>query len=199
MSRLPKLVLASASPRRLALLEQIGVRPDIVQAADLDERSYEGELPATYVKRVASQKAQLVAASCHGFVLAGDTTVACGRCILPKAETEAQARICLQLLSGRQHRVYGGIALVTPHQRLLVRVVQSKVKFCRITPNDIEQLLAVGDWQGKAGGYAIQGAAARYIRCINGSYSNIVGFSLFDVARILDAGGIGRCVHYDYR
>jgi len=185
----PKLVLASASPRRLDLLAQIGIRPDLVSVADLDETPKRGELPASYARRLAIAKAKAVAATHNGLILAGDTVVACGRRILPKAETTDTALSCLQLLSGRQHRVYGGIALITDDCRLFIRVVCSQVKFCRLTGNDIADALAAGDWQGKAGGYAIQGFAARYIRHISGSYSNIVGFSLFDVAAILNAAG----------
>ena len=185
----PKLVLASASPRRLDLLAQIGIRPDLVSVADLDETPKRGELPASYARRLAIAKAKAVAATHNGLILAGDTVVACGRRILPKAETTDTASSCLQLLSGRQHRVYGGIALITDDCRLFIRVVCSQVKFCRLTGNDIADALAAGDWQGKAGGYAIQGFAARYIRHISGSYSNVVGFSLFDVAAILNAAG----------
>ena len=185
----PKLVLASASPRRRDLLAQIGIRPDLVSVADLDETPKRGELPASYARRLAIAKAEAVAATHNGVILAGDTVVACGRRILPKAETTDTALSCLQLLSGRQHRVYGGIALITADRRLFIRVVCSQVKFCRLTGNDIADALAAGDWQGKAGGYAIQGFAARYIRYISGSYSNIVGFSLFDVASILNAAG----------
>ena len=185
----PQLVLASASPRRLDLLAQIGIRPDLVSAADLDETPKNGELPANYARRLAIAKAEAVAATHDGLILAGDTVVACGRRILPKAVTADTALSCLQLLSGRQHRVYGGIALITADRRLLVRVVCSQVKFRRLTRNDIADALAFGDWQGKAGGYAIQGFAARYIRHINGSYSNIVGFSLFDVTALLNAAG----------
>ena len=185
----PKLVLASASPRRLDLLAQIGIRPDLVSVADLDETPKRGELPASYARRLAIAKAKAVAATHNGLILAGDTVVACGRRILPKAETTDTALSCLQLLSGRQHRVYGGIALIADDRRLFIRVVCSQVKFCRLTENDIADALAAGDWQGKAGGYAIQGFAARYIRHISGSYSNIVGFSLFDVAAILNAAG----------
>ena len=185
----PKLVLASASPRRLDLLAQIGIRPDLVSVADLDETPKRGELPASYARRLAIAKAEAVAATHNGVILAGDTVVACGRRILPKAETTDTAESCLQLLSGRRHRVYGGIALITADRRLFIRVVRSQVKFCRLTGNDIADALAAGDWQGKAGGYAIQGFAARYIRHISGSYSNIVGFSLFDVAAFLDAAG----------
>ena len=185
----PQLVLASASSRRLDLLAQIGIQPDFVSAADLDETPKKGEMPARYARRLAIAKAEAVAATHNGVILAGDTVVACGRRILPKAETTDIALSCLQLLSGRQHRVYGGIALITADRRLFIRVVCSQVKFCRLTGNDIADALAAGDWQGKAGGYAIQGFAARYIRHISGSYSNIVGFSLFDVAAILNAAG----------
>lgn len=185
----PLLVLASASPRRLDLLAQIGVQPDLVSAADLDETPQKGELPAAYARRIAMAKAQAVGAGHDALILAGDTVVACGRRILPKAETADSASACLRLLSGRQHRVYGGIALITSDQRLLLRVVCSKVRLRRLNAADIDACIAAGDWQGKAGGYAIQGFAARYIRYIDGSYSNIVGFSLYDVAALLDAAG----------
>ena len=185
----PQLVLASASPRRLDLLAQIGIEPDIVSAADLDETPKKGELPVNYVRRLAVAKAEAVAATHDGAILAGDTVVACGRQILPKAETVDTALSCLQILSGRQHRVYGGISLITADRRLFVRVVRSQVKFRRLTGIDIDDALAAGDWQGKAGGYAIQGFAARYIRYISGSYSNVVGLSLFDVTALLNAAG----------
>ena len=185
----PQLVLASASLRRLDLLAQIGVRPDLVFAADLDETPQKGELPTAYARRIAIAKAQAAGAGHDGLILAGDTVVACGRRILPKAEDADNARACLRLLSGRQHRVYGGIALITADQRLLLRVVCSKVRFRRLEAADIDACIAAGDWQGKAGGYAIQGFAARYIRYIDGSYSNVVGFSLYDVAALLDAAG----------
>ena len=185
----PQLVLASASPRRRNLLAQIGIQPDLVSAADLDESPKNGEMPACYARRVAIAKAEAVAAKHNGVILAGDTVVACGRRILPKAENVSTASSCLRLLSGRQHRVYGGIALITDDRRLFVRVACSQVKFRQLTRNDIVDALAAGDWQGKAGGYAIQGFAARYIRYISGSYSNIVGFSLFDVTALLDAAG----------
>ena len=185
----PQLILASASPRRIDLLAQIGIQPDLVSSADLDETPKKGELPTRYARRLAIAKAEAVAATHHGIILAGDTVVACGRRILPKAETADTASSCLRLLSGRQHRVYGGIALITADRKLFVRVVCSQVKFRRLTGNDIADMLAFGDWQGKAGGYAIQGFAARYIRYTSGSYSNIVGFSLFDVKALLDSAG----------
>ena len=185
----PQLVLASASPRRLDLLAQIGIKPDLVSAVNLDETPKKDELPSSYARRLAIAKAEAVATKYDGVILAGDTAVACGRRILPKAETADEASSCLQLLSGRQHRVYGGIAMITSERRLLSRVVISQVKFRRLTGTDIADALAFGDWQGKAGGYAIQGFAARYVRHIGGSYSNIVGFSLFDVTALLDAAG----------
>jgi septum formation protein len=189
MSQTPQLVLASASPRRIALLAQIGIHPSVISAADLDETPQKNELPATYARRIAVEKARAIAARHDGLILAGDTVVACGRRILPKAEHVESARECLRLLSGRQHRVYGGTALLTADQRMLVRVVCTKVKFRRLTPADISACVAAGDWHGKAGGYAIQGFAAQYIRHIDGSYSNIVGFSLYDVAALLNAAG----------
>ena len=185
----PQLVLASASPRRLNLLAQIGIKPDLVSAVNLDEIPKKDELPGSYVRRLAIAKAEAVATTYDGVILAGDTAVACGRRILPKAETAEMASSCLQLLSGRQHRVYGGIAIITSDRRLFTRVVLSQVKFRRLTRTDIDDALAFGDWQGKAGGYAIQGFAARYVRYIGGSYSNIVGFSLFDVTALLDSAG----------
>jgi len=185
----PQLVLASASPRRLDLLAQIGIQPDLVSAADLDETPKKGELPASYARRLAIAKAEAVALTHHGIILAGDTVVACGRRILPKAETEQQARDCLSILSGRRHRVYGGIALCLPDGSLRHRLVTSHVRFRRLSVLDIDHYIDRGDWQGKAGGYAIQGLAARFIRAIEGSYSNIVGFSLYDVAAMLDAAG----------
>lgn len=184
-----QLILASASPRRLDLLAQIGIKPDLVFAANLDEIPKKDELPSGYVRRLAIAKAEAVATAHDGVILAGDTAVACGRRILPKAETADIASSCLRLLSGRQHRVYGGIAMITSDRRLFTRVVLSQVKFRRLTGTDIADALAFGDWQGKAGGYAIQGFAARYVRYIGGSYSNIVGFSLFDVTALLDSAG----------
>ena len=184
-----QLILASASPRRLDLLAQIGIKPDLVFAANLDEIPKKDELPSGYVRRLAIAKAEAVATAHDGVILAGDTAVACGRRILPKAETADIASSCLRLLSGRQHRVYGGIAMITSDRRLFTRVVLSQVKFRRLTRTDIADALAFGDWQGKAGGYAIQGFAARYVRYIGGSYSNIVGLSLFDVTALLNSAG----------
>jgi len=187
------LVLASASPRRLALLDQIGVTPDQVLATDIDETSHRGELPADYARRMACEKA--AAASLHNLpagavILAGDTVVARGRMILPKTEAADEARQCLALLSGRRHRVLGGIALRFADGRVVSRLVTSRVTMKRLTGSEIDSYIATGDWQGKAGGYAIQGPAAALIRHIEGSYSNIVGFSLYDVAAMLRGNGL---------
>ena len=192
-SRTNPLVLASASPRRLALLDQIGITPDQVLATDIDETPHRGELPADYARRMAREKA--AAAALHTLpagaaILAGDTVVARGRMILPKTETEDEARQCLALLSGRRHRVLGGIALRRADGRVVSRLVTSRVTMKRLTGPDIESYIATGDWQGKAGGYAIQGPAAALIRHIEGSYSNIVGFSLYDIAAMLRGNGL---------
>jgi len=179
-----RLVLASASPRRLMLLAQIGVTPDAVTAADIDETPSPKETPRALALRLARAKAEAVAAP-GARVLAADTVVAVGRRILPKAEDEAQARACLTLLSGRGHRVYTGVALKTP-AGLRTRLVETRVAFRLITPAEIAHYIASGEWRGKAGGYAAQGLAARYITNIVGSYSNIVGLPLFETAALLD-------------
>tara|TARA_X000000950_G_scaffold28506_1_gene30665 strand:- start:1670 stop:2281 length:612 start_codon:yes stop_codon:yes gene_type:complete len=192
-SRRPKLVLASASPRRLDLLAQIGIVPDQVLATDIDEAPHRGELPADYARRMAHEKASAAGEFDlpeGAIVLAGDTVVARGRMILPKAEAEAEARRCLDLLSGRRHRVLGGIALRLGDGRLVSRLVTSRVTMKRLTADEIDSYIGTGDWQGKAGGYAIQGPAAAFIRHIDGSYSNIVGFSLYDIAAMLRGNGV---------
>lgn len=192
-SRKQPLVLASASPRRRDLLAQIGIQPDLIVPADIDETPRRGELPAAYARRMAHEKA-MAAASLDipkdAAVIAGDTVVACGRMILPKTEVEDEARACLMRLSGRRHRVLGGLALRLPDGRLLGRLVTSRVTVKRLTVKDIDSYIATGDWKGKAGGYAIQGPAAAMIRHIEGSYSNIVGFSLYDVAAMLQGNGL---------
>jgi septum formation protein len=184
------LVLASASPRRLALLRQIGIEPDRVDPADLDETPTKGELPAAHALRLAREKAELVARR-HpdAYVLAADTVVACGRRILPKPADEATARRCLELLSGRRHRVHSGLALATPDGRLALRHVDTPVAFKRLSADEIAGYLASGEWCGKAGGYAIQGRAAALIRFISGSYSNVVGLPLFETAQLLAGRG----------
>lgn len=187
----PRLVLASASPRRRALLAQIGISPDSVDPADIDERPLAGETPRAHARRLARAKAHAVAARHPGAaVLAADTVVACGRRILPKAETEADARRCLGLLSGRRHRVIGGVCLIRPDGTAGDRVVTSTVAFKVLSADEQARYLAGGEWRGKAGGYAIQGRAAAFVRFLSGSYSNVVGLPLFEVAGMLAAAGI---------
>jgi septum formation protein len=183
----PPLVLASASPRRIALLAQIGVTPDQTLAPDIDETPLSGELPRQYAARLARAKA--AAGPTGKFVLAADTVVAAGRHILGKPATEDEARAILSLLSGRRHRVYTAIVLVAPDGRRAERVVQSIVAFARIAPPELSTYLAAGEWRGKAGGYAIQGQAARFVRFLSGSYSNVVGLPLFETAQLLRGFG----------
>jgi len=184
------LILASASPRRRDLLAQIGIVPDAVVPADIDETPLAGELPAPLARRLAEEKARAVARA-HGgdFVLAADTVVGVGRRILPKAEDAAAAGACLALLSGRRHRVYGGHTLIAPDGRTASRLVTTVVRFNRLTRRDIDGYLASGEWRGKAGGYAIQGAAAAFVPTINGSYSNVVGLAVAEVRAML--AGLG--------
>jgi septum formation protein len=180
----PTLVLASASPRRLALLAQIGIVPDHVIATDIDETPLDDELPRHCAQRLARAKAGAVA-DVGGLVLAADTVVAAGRRILPKTETDAEARRCLMLLSGRRHRVVTAVVARGPGGRCSERVVQSVVGFARLSERQVEAYLASGEWRGKAGGYAIQGWAATFIRFLSGSYSNVVGLPLFETAQLL--------------
>lgn len=186
----PSLILASASPRRLELLRQIGIAPHLIDPPQLDETPRPRELPAVYAPRIAEAKARAVAGR-HGpaFVLAADTVVVCGRRILPKAEDEGTARACLDLLSGRRHRVLGGVGLVCPDGRYLHRLVTTAVTFKRLSAEEVEAYIAAGEWHGKAGGYAIQGRAAALIPAIGGSYSNVVGLPLFETAALLRGAG----------
>ena len=189
----PALILASASPRRRDLLAQIGIVPDRVVPPDLDETRLKNELPEAHAKRLAIEKARSVAAANPGcFVLAADTVVGLGRRILPKAEDEATARRCLEALSGRRHRVIGGVCLIAPDGTVRTRLVTSVVAFNRLAEADIRAYLASGEWRGKAGGYAIQGRAAAYIRFVSGSYSNVVGLPLFETFNLLTGAGYRR-------
>jgi len=186
----PLLVLASASPRRLDLLRQIGLEPDRVDPADIDEIPRLGELPPAHAIRLAEEKARAVMPRHPGaYILAADTVVACGRRILPKPLDAASARACLKMLSGRRHRVYGGIALASPDERLTLRRVDSHVTFKRLSDAEIAAYLSSGEWRGKAGGYAIQGRAAALIRWVSGSYSNVVGLPLFETFQLLIGRG----------
>jgi len=186
-----QLVLASSSPRRLDLLRQVGIEPDAVLAPAVDESVRRGELPRQHALRLAVAKAEAVAARLAeaAFVLAADTVVACGRRVLPKAEDRATAERCLTLLSGRRHRVHGGIAVITPEGRLVSRLVTTQVKLKRLSAVECEGYLTSGDWQGKAGGYAIQGRAAAFIPWINGSYANVVGLPLVETIGLLEGLG----------
>ena len=180
------LVLASASPRRLDLLRQIGIEPVAVDPAELDEAPRKSELPRDHAARLALEKAGTVAARHPGaFVLGAYTVVALGRRILPKAEAPETARACLKRLSGRRHRVLGGLAAIAPDGRVARRLVTTLVKFKRLEAWEIDAYLASGEWQGKAGGYAIQGRAAAFIPTISGSYPNVVGLPLAEVAALL--------------
>jgi septum formation protein len=184
------LVLASASPRRLDLLRQVGIVPDRVDPAEIDETPLPRELPPAHVLRLARAKAAAVRPR-HpdAFILAADTVVACGRRILGKPDDEKAARGLLTLLSGRRHRVYGGVVVVDPNGRIAFRRVVSQVGFKRLNDTEIAAYLATGEWQGKAGAYAIQGHAAALIDWMSGSYSNVVGLPLYETAQLL--AGLG--------
>jgi septum formation protein len=187
----PRLILASASPRRLDLLARIGIVPDAVDPADIDEAVLPGELPRLHVTRLAAAKAAAVATR-HpdAVVLAADTVVAAGRRILPKAEDEAQARDCLTLLSGRRHHVLTAVTVIangTAHHRLSDTIVTFKP----LTAAEIDAYIACGEWHGKAGGYAIQGRAEAFVRFLSGSHSGVVGLPLFETRNLLLSAGIG--------
>jgi septum formation protein len=185
-----QLILASASPRRIELLKQIGIIPDAIIPADIDETEMKGELPRAMVLRLARQKAETIAAkNKDAYVIAADTTVAIGRRILGKAEDATQARKFLEKLSGRTHHVYGGIALATPAGKIMTRVVDTSVKFKRLTDAEIQSYVESNEWDGKAGAYGIQGQAAAFVADIRGSYTNIVGLSLYDIMNMLNGNG----------
>ncbi len=184
----PTLILASASPRRRELIARLGVTPAAINPADIDETPHKGELPRDYAKRMAREKAE-AAASNEGHVLAGDTVVAAGRRILPKAEDEATARQCLELLSGRRHRVLSAIALRAPDGTIRERLSETVVMFKRLSAQEIGAYLASGEWEGKAGGYAIQGIAEGLISRIQGSHSGVVGLPLYETRALLKAAG----------
>lgn len=186
----PGLILASASPRRLDLLAQIGVVPDAVIAADINEDPISGELPRGHALRLACEKsAKIAGAHPDNLVLAADTVVGVGRRILPKTETEDEARACLALMSGRGHRVFTGVCLITAHGDVMRRVVETRIKMKVLSKAELDDYLASGEWQGKAGGYGIQGQAAAYIPTLIGSYSNVVGLPLFETRNLLTGAG----------
>ena len=193
MASEPRLVLASASPRRLDLLRQIGLAPDAIEAADLDEAPLPQETPRRLALRLAEAKAVAVAARAPGdYVLAADTVVAVGRRVLPKAETDAEVEACLRLLSGRAHKVLTGVAVVAPAGQVASRLVETRVHFKRLTDSDVAAYLACGEGIGKAGGYAIQGHAGALVITLQGSYSGVVGLPLYETANLLAGLGLRR-------
>jgi septum formation protein len=196
MSSVQTLVLASGSPRRIELLQQAGIEPDRVFPADIDETPLRAEHPRSLAKRLSREKAEKVLAAlardaghAPAFVLAADTVVAVGRRILPKAETDDQASDCLQLLSGRAHRVYTGVCVITPAGKLRQRLVETRVRFKRLPRDEIRSYLASGEWRGKAGGYAVQGLAGSFVIKLAGSYTNVVGLPLYETASLLAGEG----------
>lgn len=185
-----RLVLASASPRRLALLQQIGLTPDEVVPAEMDESALRDERPRQLALRLAVEKGRsVVARTAPAFILSADTVVAVGRRMLPKAEQESEARACLSRLSGRSHDVLTAICVRAPDGRSAQRVAESRVTFKRLSHVEMEAYIASGEWRGKAGGYAIQGFAAAFISEISGSYSAIVGLPLHETAALLEGLG----------
>jgi septum formation protein len=185
-----RLILASASPRRIELLARIGVTPDAVVPADIDESVPPGELPRQHALRLAREKAQAIAASePDALVLAADTVVAVGRRILPKVEDEQTLRACMKLLSGRRHRVLTGVALAVPGQRVRERLVETVIAMKRLSDEEIDFYASHGEWRGKAGGYALQGYGEVYVRHIAGSYSNVVGLPVGETRLMLKSVG----------
>ncbi|MGI3900546.1 MAG: Maf-like protein [Janthinobacterium lividum] len=196
----PRLILASASPRRLALLQQVGIEPHTLLPADVDETPERAELPRVLAARLAATKAEVAQALCAEredlgpcFILAADTVVSVGRRILPKCETRDEAEACLRLLSGRAHRVYTGVTLLTPRGGRRHRLVETRLRFKRLSANELDAYLDAGEWNGKAGGYAVQGLAATFVVQLVGSYSGVVGLPLYETLALL--GGEGFPVH----
>jgi len=199
----PKLVLASGSPRRLGLLSQAGIEPDSLRPAEIDEMPVKGELPRALANRLARAKAEAALSTVRldeelrgAYILAADTVVAVGRRIMPKAEMLDEAAQCLRLLSGRNHRVYTGICLVTPKEAFRQRLVETRLRFKRLATDELEAYLASGEWRGKAGGYAVQGLAGTFVVKMVGSYTNVVGLPLYETLSLL--GGEGYPVHFGW-
>ncbi|HEV2564953.1 MAG TPA: Maf-like protein [Microvirga sp.] len=192
----PKLVLASASPRRLALLQQAGIEPDALLPADVDETPLKNEGAKELAKRLARSKAEVARKVARArddlkgsYILSADTVVVVGKRVLPKAELVDEAAGCLRLLSGRAHRVYTSVCLITPKDSVRERLVETRVRFKRLSRDEFERYLASGEWRGKAGGYAIQGLAGTFVVKLVGSYSNVVGLPLYEAAALLDGEG----------
>jgi septum formation protein len=189
-------VLASASPRRLQLLERVGLTPDLLNPSDIDELPHKRETPRALSIRLAKEKAEralemplVKELGPRTFVLAADTVVGLGRRILPKAETVDQARDCLSLLSGRSHWVYSTVCLIAPGKKLSTRCVETKVRFKRLSREDVDSYIACNEWRGKAGGYAIQGRAEAFVRLLTGSHSAVVGLPLYETVHLLEGAG----------
>ncbi|MEM8750716.1 MAG: Maf-like protein [Pseudomonadota bacterium] len=203
MTSRSKLILASGSPRRLALLQQAGLEPDLLSPADADETPLKSEAPRSLAKRLAKTKAEMAVENMKrsgdldgSFILAADTVVAVGRRILPKAELLDDAAACLRLLSGRAHKVFTGVTLVTPKGVYRHRLVETRVRFKKLSTDEFESYLASGEWRGKAGGYAIQGIAGVFIVKLIGSYTNVVGLPLYETTQLLQ--GEGYPVHFNW-
>lgn len=199
----PKLVLASGSPRRLGLLNQAGIEPDALRPADVDETPKKGELPRACATRLARAKADAALKSVRlddelrgAYILAADTVVAVGRRILPKAGLVDEAAQCLRLLSGRNHRVYTAICIVTPKESFRQRLIETRVRFKRLNEDDIKAYIGSGEWRGKAGGYAVQGIAGSFVVKLVGSYTNVVGLPLYESVSLL--GGEGFPVRFGW-
>lgn len=185
-----KLILASASPRRLDLLKQIGVVPDQVIAADINEDRKKDEPISAYVQRLSCEKAAKIAEThSDSFVIGADTAVAVGTRLLGKPDDEAMAWKYLELMSGRRHRVYTGVCVIAPGGKRAMRTVQTVVQFKRLSKAEIENYISGGDWEGKAGAYAIQGAAEAFITFMRGSYSNVIGLPLYETSQMLTGLG----------
>jgi septum formation protein len=192
----PKLILASGSPRRLGLLQQAGIEPDALLPADVDETPLKSESPRELAKRLARTKAEVARRIARkreelagSYILSADTVVVANGRVLPKAEVVDEAAACLRLLSGRTHRVYSSICLVTPKDALRERLVETRVRFKRLSRDEMERYLASGEWRGKAGGYAIQGLAGTFVVKLVGSYTNVVGLPLYETVSLLDGEG----------
>ena len=201
MSSDKKLVLASASPRRIELLQQAAIEPDRIFPTDIDETPLRSEHPRSLAKRLAREKAESADRRLKeeteyepSFILAADTVVAVGRRILPKAELLDEAANCLKLLSGRTHRVYSGVCLITPDGKVRQRLVETRVRFKRLSQSEIDAYLASGEWRGKAGAYGVQGLAGSFVVKLVGSYTNVVGLPLYETVALLT--GDGYPVHF---
>ncbi|MBP0438533.1 Maf-like protein [Tianweitania sediminis] len=196
MSNVAKLVLASGSPRRIELLQQAGLEPDRILPADVDETPARNEIPRSLAKRLSREKAERALSilkaendSDDAFILAADTVVAVGRRVLPKAAISDEAVDCLQLLSGRSHRVYTGICVITPGGKIRQKLVETRLRFKRLSRREIDRYLESGEWRGKAGGYAIQGLAGSWVVKLIGSYTNVVGLPLYEALGLLAGDG----------